>query len=121
MSEPNCNAFQCPFLSESFQAWREEMRSSISRIERSQQDLRHELMGNGQPGSIQLFRSDLGRISERVGALEGHHNQTLGRSSVLAVIAALVVSILVSVASAAITDYLHSRHSAPQHNTETTR
>jgi len=121
MSEANCNAFQCPFLSEAFQAWREEMRSSISRIERSQQDLRHELMGNGQPGSIQVFRVDLGKMSERVSVLEGHRNQTLGRSSVLAVIAALIVSIVVSVASAAITDYLHSRRNAPQRTTETTR
>ena len=111
-----CSAPQpnnCRFCAAEFNDWPEKIAATLARIEAKQEDLRTELLGNGQPGRVQRLEHVERGTAERVAALEAAHNQQIGKHSVITVIVALVVSLIVSLASAAINEHLRD-HRAPQ-------
>ena len=116
----NCAAqHSCPVHTADFDDWREKISATLARIEERQENFRKEIVGNGQPGRMQRLEEVQRGTAGRVSALEAAHNQQIGRQSVITVIIALIVSLIVSVATATIVNRLHP--SFPQSTKEASR
>ena len=64
-----------------------EIMSGITRVETEQKNLRRELLGNGQPGRIQVIESDFETLRIRQGTLEKSAAVTVWKLGTLSAVA----------------------------------
>jgi len=91
MNCPNSQR-ECSFLGGDFMQWRDNISTSLGRIEQKQNDLAKEfegvkkaIFGNGQPGHAQ-----------RISALEANENRWYGKASIISWLIAALLSIAIA-------------------------
>lgn len=70
-----------------------DLTASLAQIRATQDSLYRQLLGNGQPGRIQIIEKRLDDHSGRLKGLEDFKSQWLGKQQIVAAIAAAVMAL----------------------------